>query len=99
MDIILNLFRSPLTIKLTSIINITLSHIDNAMEKAYYNAKLALVYYLKLQRLAIHPVFASLLHKDSSPNDLLSYVFSWKPFFLTRTKSPGSNLEHLHNVF
>ena len=52
-----------------------LSYINNAMEKAYYDAKLALFHYLIPQRLAIHPIFALLLHKDPSPNDLLFYAF------------------------
>ena len=51
-----------------------LSHIDNAMEKAYYDAELTLIHYLIPQRLAIHPVFDLLLHKDPSPTDLLFYV-------------------------
>ena len=59
-----------------------LSHIDNAKEKAYYDAKLALVHYLIPQRLAIHPIFALLLHKDCSPSDLLSYVSPGNPFSL-----------------
>ena len=54
MDIILNLFRSLLAIKLANIINIFLSHIDNAMEKAYNNAKLTHVHYLLLQLLVSH---------------------------------------------
>ena len=50
------------------------------MEKAYCGAKLALIHHWQLQRLAVHPAFASQLHKDPSPICLRFYVSPGIPF-------------------
>ena len=79
-----------------------LSHNDNAIKKAYYDPKLALVHYLILQRLANHPVFALLPHKDPFLNDLLFHVSPGNPFFLLEPSHLvpiGSFLQIYHNAF